>query len=95
MSSSWTGLRAASAPVARTRGARSAFAWLHRWVGLTLGLVLAVMGTTGALMAFRPELQDAFAPRIALAAAQRLPLDALVARLEAAAGPGQVLRMLA
>src|SRR6188768_201081 len=94
MASSWTGRRDAVPPPMRSRRVGGVLRWLHRWLGLTLGLVLAVMGTTGALMAFRPEIQAAMdVPRTAKTAA-RLPLDQVVAQLEREVEPGRMLRSL-
>ena len=95
MASSWTGRRDAQALQPRPRRARGTVAWLHRWLGLTVGLVLAVQGTTGALLAFRPELQVAMAPAYVLADAARLPLADVVAHAERDAAPGQALRFIA
>jgi uncharacterized iron-regulated membrane protein len=36
---------------------RPFWVWLHRWVGLALALVLVIVGLTGSLLAFYPELQ--------------------------------------
>lgn len=95
MASTWTGRRDAQALQPRPRRARGAFAWLHRWIGLTVGLVLAVQGTTGALMAFRPELQSTLTPGFVLTDGVRLPLADVVAHAERDAAPGQVLRFVA
>lgn len=59
---------------------------IHSWLGLCLGLVLAVMGATGAMMSFEDEISRAidsgyFAPGIP--AGPDLSPDALVARVEA------------
>jgi uncharacterized iron-regulated membrane protein len=63
---------------------------LHLWVGLTAGLVVSVVGLTGSLYVFAPEVTaalnaDLFAPRAGGAGA---PLDAreVVRRVEGATG---------
>lgn len=40
--------------------AKSLFLTLHRWLGLTSGLILFVVASTGALYVFEEELRDAF-----------------------------------
>lgn len=64
---------------------------LHLWVGLTAGLVVSVVGLTGSLYAFAPELTAALAPRLLRvpdASRGRPPLATheVVRRVEAAAG---------
>jgi uncharacterized iron-regulated membrane protein len=58
---------------------------VHRWVGLTLGLIVLVSAVTGAGMAFRKELDPVLYPRLdhASACAAPLPLDAFLARARA------------
>ncbi|MCJ2184161.1 PepSY domain-containing protein, partial [Novosphingobium sp. 1949] len=63
---------------------------IHSWLGLSLGLLLAVMGATGALMAFEDEITARFAPASVapgVPGGPDLSPDALAARLEAHA-PG-------
>jgi uncharacterized iron-regulated membrane protein len=36
----------------------------HRWIGLTIGLVLAIYSFTGSLVSFAPELEQATLPRL-------------------------------
>jgi uncharacterized iron-regulated membrane protein len=43
---------------------RRAFLTAHRWVGLACGLVLLVVGTTGAVIAFENELNRAVNPQL-------------------------------
>lgn len=43
---------------------RQFFVLLHRWVGLTLTGFLIVVGLTGSLLAFLPELDQLFAPEL-------------------------------
>lgn len=38
---------------------------LHKWLGLSIGLLFALLGITGSLLAFYPELQLALHPEIA------------------------------
>lgn len=53
---------------------------VHRWVGLTLGLVVLLSALTGAGLAFRKQLDPLVYPRIARASScpRMLPLDAFV-----------------
>jgi uncharacterized iron-regulated membrane protein len=43
---------------------RAFFVWLHRWVGLTMAAFLIVVGVTGSLLAFLPELNHWLAPEL-------------------------------
>ncbi|MDB5711959.1 MAG: hypothetical protein JWL96_4029 [Sphingomonas bacterium] len=54
---------------------------VHRWAGLTIGLVVMLSALTGAGMAFREQLEPIFYPGVARTApcAAPLPLDALAA----------------
>ncbi|MDB5451292.1 MAG: hypothetical protein JWQ52_2420 [Phenylobacterium sp.] len=65
---------------------------IHRWVGLTLGLVVLVSAVTGAGMAFREELDPLVYPHLfkASACAAPLPLDAFVERARALRPKGTV-----
>ena len=38
--------------------------WIHGWLGLILGVFLTVLGITGSLLAFLPELEVAEAPKL-------------------------------
>jgi uncharacterized iron-regulated membrane protein len=66
---------------------RRVFVWLHRYVGLLLATFLFIEGVTGALLAFKADLQGAFDPRLVAAkpppGAPRLGLAALAKRAEA------------
>ncbi len=55
---------------------------IHRWIGMTLGLVVLASAITGAGMAFRKELDPVVYAGLlkAPACASRLPLDAFVSR---------------
>lgn len=60
----------------RGRSLRGRAARLHRWVGLSLGLVAVLITTTGALLLFRPDAQRAMnEPAFAIT---RLPGDQAV-----------------
>jgi uncharacterized iron-regulated membrane protein len=48
----------------RTSQGRRAFLWLHRWIGLILGLVLVVIGLTGSLLVFGREIDAALNPAL-------------------------------
>jgi uncharacterized iron-regulated membrane protein len=58
----------------------------HLWSGLTVGLVLTAMAVSGALLAFRPQLEPVLNARFLTVApaAARLTLDELVIRARAA-----------
>jgi ferredoxin-NADP reductase len=55
---------------------------IHRWTGLTLGLVIVYLAVTGLAMVFRPQLQPILERdlREMVACGARLPLDEQVAR---------------
>jgi len=61
---------------------------LHWFFGITAGLVLALMGTTGALYSFEDEILDALNPDVLLVEPKgsALPAPELVQRLETATG---------
>ncbi|WP_122593065.1 sulfite reductase flavoprotein subunit alpha [Pseudomonas viridiflava] len=61
---------------------------LHWFFGITAGLVLALMGITGALYSFEDEILDALNPNVLLVQPQgeTLPPVELVRRLESATG---------
>lgn len=68
----------------------------HWFIGITAGLVLAVMGLTGALYSFQPEIIRLANPRAAEYArfdAAPLPIDELVRRLQAH-GEGRRMELL-
>ncbi|WP_288458883.1 PepSY domain-containing protein, partial [uncultured Sphingomonas sp.] len=55
---------------------------VHWFLGITAGFVLAIMGVTGATMAFEDEIQSAISPgivRLAPGGAPALSPDALIA----------------
>lgn len=57
---------------------------LHRWFGLTLGLLLLVQGTTGALLVFRDEIERVIHPALVVEPlAKRMPLETLLRTVEA------------
>lgn len=65
---------------------RPLFRWLHRWLGLIAGLVLAVVGGTGAIMSFQDDLLRWMNPDVMQVAVPEgksaLPLPELVARIQ-------------
>jgi vanillate O-demethylase ferredoxin subunit len=67
---------------------------LHRWTGLTAGLLLTAVALTGAVMVFRVQLEPLVAPGLVSvpACAAPLPLDALVAAARAASPHAGALR---
>lgn len=56
---------------------------LHLWLGLTIGLVWALQGLTGALLVFHRELDR---PAATVSAGPMAPIETILARAEAAAG---------
>ena len=65
---------------------RPAMAWLHRWAGLTLGLLFVLMGLTGTLLVFEHEIDEALNPHLfhsASACAVPLTPDAAAAAVQA------------
>src|ERR1700758_3676026 len=78
-----TGLARATAPGAVASKVRWGVFQLHWVLGITLGLVLAVMGVTGAAMAFEDQIMQALSPGVASVQPRRAPLltpDQLLAR---------------
>lgn len=70
--------------------ARKAWVWVHRYLGLTMLVLLLVNALTGSLLAFQHELDRWLNPRLfipaqqgAALAADALDPDALIARVEA------------
>ncbi|WP_143519480.1 PepSY domain-containing protein, partial [Pseudomonas syringae] len=61
---------------------------LHWFFGITAGLVLTLMGMTGALYSFEDEILDALNPNVLLVESRgaTLPPVELVRRLEATTG---------
>lgn len=76
---------AASGTRRRPLSRRSLLLPIHRWVGLTLGLVAAASAVTGAGLVFRKQLDPLVYPDLlrGSACASRLPLDTFVARARA------------
>jgi uncharacterized iron-regulated membrane protein len=59
---------------------------LHRWVGLSVAVLLLVQGTTGSMLVFRDEIDRAIHPALTLAAAgERRPVQELVDLVRASA----------
>lgn len=69
---------------------------IHWFLGITAGLVLAVMGMTGAMLSFEDAIMRAISPGIVTlppSAARPLSPDAVIARASAAQGGAQVARL--
>ena len=65
---------------------RQFFFQIHWFLGITAGIVLALMGVTGAAMSFEDEISEALSPRIyapGVPAGPDLSPDRLIAKLEA------------
>lgn len=58
---------------------------LHRWAGMTLGLLFVLMGLSGTLLVFEHELDEALNPQLFHGASCAVPLDvdAVAARVQA------------
>ena len=61
------------------RRLRAGLSWLHLWIGLTVGTLFAVLGLSGTVLTFHPELLLAQHPR--LAAQQPVADGAVLARV--------------
>ncbi len=86
-------------PVASKRAVRHLGQRLHRWLGLTFGAVLVVVGLTGTVFVFHTELGEWLEPELRTvnvpAGAVRMPGSELAKQAEAATPPGTRLRHLA
>lgn len=56
----------------------------HLWTGLAIGLVVSVVGITGSILVFKPELEALMVPSLTRVTPgpQRVPVDQLVATLQ-------------
>ncbi|MBR0657278.1 PepSY-associated TM helix domain-containing protein [Plastoroseomonas arctica] len=76
--------------------ARASFLFLHRWIGLLLGLVLVLIGLTGSILSFQREIDAALNPALFRASGPADPAIGYAAALriaEAASGnPGGMVR---
>lgn len=81
-------------PCMRTirKSPRKALVWLHRWVGLTLGLVFVGYGLTGSYIVFMDELEALYNPEVKYASAPTETI-ALAALARAAELPEGALRI--
>ena len=57
---------------------------VHLWIGLAIGLVVSIVGLTGSILVFKPELEAALIPSLTRVTPgpQRVPIDQLVAVLK-------------
>jgi vanillate O-demethylase ferredoxin subunit len=71
---------------------RQGLVQVHRWTGLTIGLVILMMALTGAVNAFRPTLEPVLNRELLTVptCSERLPLDTLAANARAAHGRGEL-----
>jgi len=69
---------------------------LHRWCGLTVGLLFIVVAATGASMAFRPQIESVLSADVLQvpSCAAPLPLDALVSAARQASPHAGALRAI-
>lgn len=81
------GPRAVSAAVPARRRVRAVLAWLHLWVGLTVGTVFAVVGLSGSALVFHDELLRWQHPQLATGA-PRVDPDVLAGIVERGRGDG-------
>ena len=74
--------------------ARRGWSALHRWVGLTVGALLAVMGLTGSVITYQQELDAWLHPELLTTRPQgtTVPLDHAVAIVRASLPQGAVLQ---
>ena len=76
---------------------RSVLFQLHWFLGITAGLVLAVMGVTGALMSFEPEILAALNPGVVTVSptvSAPLPAPALIERFSAQRPAAKITRLI-
>jgi ferredoxin-NADP reductase len=66
---------------------RSSMLWVHRWTGLTIGLIAVLLAVTGGLLVLRPELEPLVYPHAGTTCAQSLSMDS-IAELAHRARPG-------
>jgi uncharacterized iron-regulated membrane protein len=57
-------LSAAAVPAQRRVSFKPAIVWLHRWAGLTLGLLFVLMGLSGSLLVFEHDIDEALNPQL-------------------------------
>ncbi len=71
---------------------RSHWAWLHRWAGLVMAGFLILVGLTGSLLAFYPELERLINPQFypERTAGEKLDFATLAARAEILAPAGWI-----
>ncbi|MEO7054310.1 MAG: PepSY domain-containing protein, partial [Rhizomicrobium sp.] len=62
---------------------------VHMWVGLILGLLLAVLGLSGSILVYDNAVLDMMAPRAAAVGAP-LPLEKIAEVARTSAGRGQM-----
>ncbi|MEH3121398.1 MAG: sulfite reductase flavoprotein subunit alpha [Sphingomonas phyllosphaerae] len=76
---------------------RSVLFQIHWFLGITAGLVLAVMGVTGALMSFEPEILAALNPGVVTVSPSPgapLPAPALIERFSAQRPAAKIIRVI-
>jgi uncharacterized iron-regulated membrane protein len=71
-------------------GTRRIFKWIHTWIGLVAGLVIAVISLAGSVIVFRSEIPLASFPR---STGRVVGLDALVGRIAQGDPNAQVRRV--
>src|SRR5579883_2627191 len=75
---------------------RRILVFLHRWIGLAMAAFLIVVGLTGSLLAFLPELDRAINPTLYVEprAGRPLPPGQIAERVEALAPQAAVFRVI-
>ena len=71
-----SGAKAAAAWAPAKARLRVALVWLHRWLGLSLGLLLVVIGLTGSFIVFYREIDAALNPSLYTPAGPQHRLEA-------------------
>lgn len=68
--------------------------WIHRWIGLIIGLPLLITTVTGILLIFRSPIDRAMNPELYVVTAGSVPLETVRTTLETAQ-PGRAVQSLA
>src|SRR5271166_5027070 len=75
---------------------KRAITFLHRWAGMTLGLLCVLMAASGVVLSMRPQLEEAVYPqyRALGSCVQPVPVDTMIASAQQTyAGPVSYIRL--